>query len=189
MIIPNYSGYDLTEGVITNLKSNKIVTISGGRNSRYLKLKDDSGVWKSVSLANITALCYPPSVPEGFVPVPFFPGVFISKQAEVWHSPTKYYPLGYFSNYTVEEGKYPRVPVGGRPVEVHQLLARAFLMHNYIEEGLCVMHIDDDKTNLNLSNLVIGTYSENNKAAYDTGANLGRKINSTSAKLNKVPIV
>ena len=41
---------------------------------------------------------------------------------------------------------------------------------------LCCMHLDDNKHNNDLDNLKVGTYSENNKAAYSTVANLGNGL-------------
>jgi hypothetical protein len=62
-----------------------------------------------------------------------------------------------------------------RSFDIQKLMAITFLDPDYSNKGLCVMHKDDDKTNNVLTNLKIGTYSENNKSAYDNGLNNGNR--------------
>jgi len=50
-----------------------------------------------------------------------------------------------------------------RTCSVHKLVAETFLMNDYIQKKLCCMHKDNNKLNCHLDNLVIGTYSTNNK--------------------------
>ena len=56
-------------------------------------------------------------------------------------------------------------PEGQRQRRVHILVAEAYLPNpnNYP----VVMHLDNDKTNLNVKNLKWGTVSENTQAAFD----------------------
>jgi hypothetical protein len=56
---------------------------------------------------------------------------------------------------------------------IHQLLLDAFVYPGYVEDGLCCMHKDNNKTNNSLENLEVGTYSQNNKDAYKDGLNKG----------------
>jgi hypothetical protein len=70
---------------------------------------------------------------------------------------------------------YPRVTLSKngkmKQVFVHRLVAKAFI--GDIPEGYTVNHIDGNKTNNNLSNLEIVTYSENNlHACYTLGSKL-----------------
>lgn len=63
-----------------------------------------------------------------------------------------------------------------KSIEIHQLILRTFIMENYIEKGLCCLHLDNNKTNNILTNLAVGTYSENNKAAYRDKLNPGNGL-------------
>lgn len=185
MIIPEYSEYKLLEcsdGIykIIKIKTGKEVTITNPKKGNpYAKLKNDLGSWKSVGLHKIIALCNPPKVPEGFVLVPGYSKTFINKQGDVWISPGETNPLGTFSSPSINTTDYPIVStecVGTKHSRyVHILLALTYLDPSYLDKGLCVMHLDDNKSNFDLSNLKVATYSENNKAAYDTGVNPSKK--------------
>lgn len=186
MKIPEYSEYDLikVDGLFKIIKtsSGKEISITSPKKGKeYVKLKNDLGLWKSVSLSKIIALCYPPAPPEGFTLVPGYTKTFVSKNGETWIGPGETTPLGTLSRPRYYENDYPQVCVeretknnGSR--YVHILLALAYLDKDYLDKGLCVMHLDDNKANFCLSNLKIGTYSENNKAAYDTGVNPSKKL-------------
>jgi hypothetical protein len=63
----------------------------------------------------------------------------------------------------------PRVSVNGRPMMVHQLVARAFL--GLRPEGQVTRHLDDDVMNNSISNLAYGTKSENREDAVRNGRN------------------
>jgi hypothetical protein len=177
--IENFSIYYVnTKNEIIRKSDGHIMPIyyrGNSKNQQFVKLKDDTGCWRQISYRKIISVALPPSVPKGFSPVPKYPGLFISTQGIVWSVPSIAHPLG----------KYLKVYCGKRyaqvachaygTLEIHKLLALTFLDSEYLEKGLCVMHLDDDKSNYSLTNLKIGTYSENNKAAYDTGANPSKK--------------
>lgn len=185
MIIPEFTGYDLTEvnGVykITKVSSGKEITITKPQKGKeYAKLKNDLGIWKSIGISKLIALCYPPKPPEGFVLVPGYIKTYISKCGKTWIGPGETTPLGTLTCPRYYENDYPQVcverdPKRGGTRYVHILLALVYLDKDYLDKGLCVMHLDDDKNNFNLTNLKVATYSENNKAAYDTGVNPSKK--------------
>lgn len=63
---------------------------------------------------------------------------------------------------------YMQVTVDRKNMQVHRIVARAFC-EGQSETNNIVMHIDDDPTNNNASNLKWGTSSENNYDAYKHG--------------------
>ncbi len=75
--------------------------------------------------------------------------------------------------------KYPTISCNFKGKEitigVHQLLAITFLDKDYLDKKLVAMHIDNNKNNNILSNIKVGTYSENNKQAYDDRLNHGNR--------------
>lgn len=176
VVIPGFTNYSfcINTKTVKNIPRNKLVTVSSSKKSgTYVKIKSDAGAWKSISINTLESLCFPPEPPIGYVEVDKYPGVFINEFGQVWLAPTKSSPLGkYGTVYFPKDSKhYPSVSTKYGTLAIHQLLALAFLDSNYSEKGLCVMHLDDDKHNFKLSNLKVGTYSENNKAAYDSGVN------------------
>lgn len=179
--IPNFSNYFLNESdEIVRKSDNKIMPVYlSASGDNFLKLKEDTGKWLRRAKSTIIALAKPPKIPENFYQVPGYKSLFISREGVCWSSPNKNYPTGHYLtvHYPKTDKHYPSVsPAESGRVEIHRLLALTYLDCDYVSKGLCVMHLDDDKSNFSLSNLKIGTYSENNKAAYDTGANPGRTI-------------
>lgn len=174
--IPEYSNYYLTEDHrVCKKVNNKEVTRQAKGNGTF-KLKNDQGEWKTVFLTRILASVFPPKPPEGFKQVPGYESLFINLLGQVWSSPTVNTPLGKILTPVTSCG-YPRVSTGEYgTVAIHQLLALTYIDSKYIDKGLCVMHLDDDKLNYELSNLKVGTYSENIKAAYDSGLNPGNGL-------------
>lgn len=177
--IPNFSLYFLNEyDEVVRKSDGKIMPLylRGGRESqRFFKLKNDTGSFTQISNNTLFALAKGVSPPEGYDQVPKYPKLYVSKEGKVWSSPTPKFPLG---NYLmlVTSSRYPQVRCGAYgTLEVHMLLALTYLDSKYLDKGLCVMHIDDDKSNFSLSNLKVASYSENNKAAYDTGVNPSKK--------------
>lgn len=67
---------------------------------------------------------------------------------------------------------------------LHVVLAESFINADYIEEGLVVNHKDGIKTNNNLSNIELVSYSENLLHAYRNGLNKNIGENHTSAKFS-----
>ena len=181
MEIVGFKRYTICEVSKTVIdKTNNKVMVKSLRPTRsafgYYKLQDDAGVWRQVSERKIEALLNPPKPPKGYKKVPTFNNVFISTKGQVWVGPSLPRPLGGLVRPLYREGRYPVVEVENRVKEIHQLMAWAYLDEFYLEKGLCVMHLDDNKNNFDLSNLKIATYSENNKAAYDTGVNPGNGL-------------
>lgn len=184
MVIPGFSNYTFLNGKVVNIKTGKEITLTATNKSpyTYCKLKSDEGVWKSISISKIMALCIPPKPPKGFLLVPGFTKTFINKEGKVWVGPGKTTPLGTTAAISIDASTgYAVVTTEKGTKAIHILLALTFLDSLYLEKGLCVMHLDNDKTNYSLNNLKIGTYSENNQHAYDTGVNRGptglRKLN------------
>jgi hypothetical protein len=177
--IPNYANYiyDICTDTVLRVSDSKVMPKYPRKDSdtTYYKLKNDDGIWKQVGSRTVKALTSEIKAPEGFNQVPKYPELYISREGKVWSSPTATYPLGCFlSIYYPKGNKYPTCsPNLYGKLAIHQLLALTYIDEFYLESGLCVMHLDDDKHNFNLLNLKIGTYSENNKAAYDSGANPG----------------
>lgn len=63
---------------------------------------------------------------------------------------------------------YKYITYKNRNYAVHRLIAKAFVRGRSDERNI-VMHKDDNPANNNPSNLKWGTYSENNKEAYEHG--------------------
>lgn len=177
MDIEGYSNYYIDDkGNVINKRSNKKVSETVvGTNSRKLKLKDDSGLWKSVSKTKVLSLSREVSPPKGFFKVPGFMYLWVNELGEVWSAPNRNFPLGSILAQSKTSKGYLRVTTIEGEIGVHQLIAFTFFDPEYLKRGLCVLHLDDDKTNNNKNNLKVGTYSENNKAAYLTGVNPSKK--------------
>lgn len=177
--IPNFSNYILTSSMeVVRKKDNKVMPIyEGAAGNKFLKLKTDSGSFVKRALSSVIALAIPVCAPATFVEVPGYKGIFISKEGSAWSGPTHKYPLGVYLKVFKPKNGYTSISTSahGR-VELHKLLALTFLDSQYIDKGLCVMHLDDNKHNSSLDNLEIGTYSENIKAAYDNGLNPGNGL-------------
>lgn len=174
--IPNFPDYLLADckSKVIRKKNNTEVTLQMRRGSKgHFKLKNALNKWQEISLSKILALIFPASIPEGFIQIPKYPGYFVNSQGEVWSAPSKPHPQGNMLTIQFQENKYPTVSIANTTVAGHILLALTFLDPNYLESGYCVMHLDDNKHNFSLSNLKIGTYSENNTAAYAAGLNPG----------------
>lgn len=178
--IPGFSNYALTENnEVIRISDSKIMPIyvASDKGTKFLKLKNDEGIFKRVGYNSLITKCLGVTPPQGFFQVPGFEYLWCTKSAEFWSAPNHTFPAGkYLTIYYPKNGWYPVVSTREKgQVSVHQLLALTFLDKEYLEKGLCVMHLDDNKHNFNLSNFKIGTYSENNKAAYDTGVNPSKK--------------
>jgi len=181
--IKGYSGYyyDNEKNEVTNPKF-KIVKIQypKGSSCGRCKIKNDSGQWNTVQLSTIKFLTGNDILSiEGYSEIPFTNGkYFISEEGKIIsfalnRCGEEVFPYFY-------EGKYPVVPINYkgiyRKVELHQLLCVTFYDKDYVEKGLVCMHLDNDKKNYKLSNLKIGTYSENNKQAYTDEINKGNGL-------------
>lgn len=73
---------------------------------------------------------------------------------------------------------------------IHQLVAEAFLDSKYLEKGLVVDHVDNNRLNNNLNNLQIITYRENlskdakNKYSNFTGVTWHKKDKKWQTQIN-----
>jgi hypothetical protein len=178
--IPNYPGYLLTDdNEVINSKTGKLLSKSRQTNSYTYrcKVKNQEGKWESVALNRLILLARGYEVPKDVLPIPGYEGLFISIDGRCWSAPNiaRAYGLWLELQMPSNAKKYPSYSTGGYGnLHVHQLLCITFLDKDYIIKGLVCMHLDDDKCNFKINNLKIGTYSENNKAAYETGVNPGR---------------
>jgi len=176
MIIPGYTDYSLEKGNVYR-KNNTQVTL---QKTGSLKLKDSEGNWKSVALTKIKSLCgIKLQLPKNAKAIPFTNNdYFIDKEANVY-SFTRKNPCGLKMKTKVGSKGYICVKIKykdvTRKIELQQLMGITFLQQDYIEKGLVCMHLDDDKEKCELSNLRIGTYSQNNLDAYATGVNPSKK--------------
>lgn len=173
MQIPNFPDYRFTDGNVFKISTGK----KNNWNIRIqVKIKHKDGLWKQRSKASIKAsLGIVNKLSSDFITIPFTCNkYFINKHGEVFGY-TKTYPEGRKLKNTINSVGYPRVTIvfkgRKRYVDVHQLMCVTFIMEDYIERGLVCLHRDDNKENIELSNLSIGTYSQNNKDAYSTGVN------------------
>lgn len=112
------------------------------------------------------------AIPEHAKEVPYTDGkVFITETGRVFSKATVKCGKE-LSNHVGSNGYYQvKLKFKGTvsTIEVHQLMCRAFYDTDYVEKGLVCLHQDDNKLNINLSNLSLGTYSENLQQAYDNG--------------------
>ncbi len=88
-------------------------------------------------------------------------------------------PRGIIKKHKIDRNGYPAVNLNingkRKTINIHALMANAFIEKGYSAKGRCCMHKDDNKLNCKLSNLEVGTYSKNNSDAYARGINKGRK--------------
>ena len=177
MIIPGFSRYTFEAGVVTDTESNLVKNpFKRAKNALAYKLKDDNGNWKQLSSTKVAAMCaYMVEKPTGAVAIPNMRNCWINKQGIVY-SISKAKPNGYIHNSNSLSSKgYPVVCLLGETHTIHSLLCRTFIQADYVEKGLVCLHRDDNKLNYSLDNLSVGTYSQNNKDAYLTGANPSKK--------------
>lgn len=181
--IKGFPSYHWDGENVWNIPKNKTVkqTASKRHHYKFVKMRNSEGKWDSVKTNTVEYLSGRWDVPSDFVLVPFTDSkVFINKLGEIYSTArvrygiklTPYYDKGNPTKYPSTRIKYKG---RSRDVSVHQLMCVTFYDQDYIEKGLCCLHKDNDKANYQLSNLKVGTYSENNKQAYDDGINEGNK--------------
>lgn len=76
--------------------------------------------------------------------------------------------------YNSDYPRYPTVRVNRKTNNLHKMLCDTFIKNT---NGCIINHIDGNKSNYNLNNLEITTYSGNNKHAMRTGLNEKSSIN------------
>ena len=170
--LDRYPGYTFIDGKVISPKGREIqLTIKGYR------VVNDVGVRTSVSKESLNRQLLPPLVMgTGAKSIPGEEYYFISPKGVVYSFNPALYPNGTILTTSTGSKGYLRVRVADRTRDVHTLVAVTFLDKDYVAKGLCCMHLDNDKTNPELTNLKLGTYSENNKAAYADGLNLGNGL-------------
>lgn len=94
----------------------------------------------------------------------------VSSDGQVWSRPRSKTPGG-FLRIIVPVNDYPTVGIHGRPSRIHRLMAEAFLGAPH---GRLVRHLDDVKTNNELSNLAYGSRRDNAVDAIRNGRHAGR---------------
>lgn len=180
MIIPEYSSYYYQNNKVYRCSNDTEVTTTTSRNSEIVKVKNDEGKWKSVALSTIKALTGDKlEMPKDAVQVIGYRSIHVDTKGNVYSFSINT-PQGTVLAHTISQNGYPHVSLNQdgntRKVSIHQLMAETFLQQNYVALGLCCMHKDDNKLNCNLDNLEIGTYSQNNKDAYNRGLNPGNGL-------------
>lgn len=177
--IEGFSRYSFLNGEVLDLKTNKPRKVYKDKKGKlFLKLFNNNGVLKNISLSTVKSLAgMPLELPPDAVPIKGASGYFVDTLGNIYSFRNK--KSGEILKHTIHHCGYVYVNIyfddgSKKNKTVHGIVARAFYDENYSDE-LCCLHLDDDKTNPALSNLKIGTYSENNKSAYDNGLNRGRK--------------
>lgn len=180
--IPGYSSYYFDNNLILiNKKTTKPVTLFL---KNKCKVKNDNGEFKNISKNTLLSLAgLSLKLPKTAKKIPKTENYFIDIDGTVY-SYNHVYPAGIVIKPKVSTNGYLQVNINinvnsvivRKTVDVHKIVAQTFLMEDYIEKGLCCLHLDNNKTNCNLTNLAVGTYSENNKQAYADGINPGNGL-------------
>ena len=180
--IPGYSRYYFDNNLILiSKKSGKPVTLFL---KNKCKVKNDNEEFKNISkntLLDLAGLSL--KLPNTAKKIPKTENYFIDIEGTVY-SYNHIYPAGIVVKPKVSAKGYLQVTINinadsgvlRKTIEVHKLVAKTFLMEDYIEKGLCCLHLDNNKLNCKITNLAIGTYSENNKQAYTDGINPGNGL-------------
>ncbi|AUR89290.1 hypothetical protein NVP1121O_262 [Vibrio phage 1.121.O._10N.286.46.C4] len=180
--IEGYPNYYWDGKEVWNIaKRIKLKVTTNRDKSLRVKLKNSSGKWQGVQIDTVKYLSEGFILPDGFLPIPDTEGlVFINPEGmilSIRRSRVGTYLKPYYGSHLDGTPKYPVVTITYegrvRNIGVHQLMCVTFYDKDYVSKGLVCLHKDNDKTNFKLSNLKIGTYSENNKQAYDDGLNIG----------------
>ncbi|MFR4518367.1 MAG: hypothetical protein ACLUBL_03035 [Fusobacterium sp.] len=179
--INGYSNYYYKDNKIFKEDGTEIsITKNKKANTFYCKLKNDKNEWKSVSINTIKALIGIKEELEGYTPIPYTDNkLWINENGEIISFAEIKSGKKLKKPFSKNSKKYPSIKCNfkgkSRRLGIHQLLAITFLDKDYLEKNLVAMHIDNNKNNNVLSNIKIGTYSENNRQAYYDGLNQGNK--------------
>jgi len=146
---------------------------------RY-KVKNINNKWGYVAKSKLLSLAgLILKLPETAKEIPNFPGYYIDHDSNIYSFNINY-PRGIILKPVTDNSGYLAVGLSIKNnktwVNVHKLMLITFLMQDYVEKGFCCMHLDNNKQNNKLTNLAVGTYSENNKAAYRDGLNPGNGL-------------
>ena len=168
--LERYPGYTFSEGKVFSPEGREIQCGVRGYN-----IVNTTGAKTRVSAASLKRQLQPKLVMEtGSKEIPGDPNYFVSPKGTVYSFHPVTNPSGKILTPHISTPGYLRLRLGGRLMDVHNIVAITFLDKEYVTKGLCCMHLDNDKTNPELTNLKVGTYSENNKAAF-TDAEVLRK--------------
>ncbi len=172
--IKGFPGYLYEDGIVYNPKGKqqKLILHSSGSKTYKVKRYDNKWVhlYESKLLAIVGEIL---TLPDDAKQIPGFNNYFIDKSGKVYSFSVSN-PTGIIMKSRVGSSGYPVIGLGKDVTkEVHQLLAKTFIMEDYIKKGFCVLHKDNDKWNCCLDNICVGTYSRNNKDAYSDGINSG----------------
>lgn len=181
MISKEYPNYDYIDGEVIR-KSGKVCkpTIRSNGSIVY-KLRDANNKWNQVRIQTIKALTGDKLVlPESARKVLHGNGDYWIDTDGVVYSFSIRNPQGLVMKVRKGSSGYLQVQIvyKGRKhiVDVHKLMGETFIEPDYSSKGLVCMHLDNNKLNPKLSNLKLGSYSENNKAAYADGLNKGNGL-------------
>lgn len=176
MEIKGFSKYYYKQGNVFCKRNDRQVSITtGNKNDKFLKLKDDFDKWKSVQLNRVKFLAGDIlKLPDDAVKAAYCEWLYVTPDGRFFSfgrnslNGKEMLPYkgknGYLRVKTLYKGK-------SIAVECHKVICETFIDKDYIAKGLVCLHKDDNKTNCNLSNLKVGTHSENNKSAYKNGLN------------------
>lgn len=179
--IPGFDLYFYSNGQVFWKKSGKEVRPIVVRGITYTKLKCSDGIFRKISDEKLQSLLgYDLKLPSNTIRVPFTKDYYITEKGVVYSFGHRN-PCGKVLKQRLDRNGYPIVRIkiegmGRKNFNVHWLMLHSFVKPYYSKEGLCCLHLDNDKTNNNLSNLKLGTYQENNKAAYRDGLNPGNGL-------------
>jgi len=181
--IDGFPGYKYEDGVVYKPNGDVQKLLKGNtpkRSNFFYKMKNAEGKWVQVTRDRIKSIVGEIlGIPEDAKQIYQYENYYIDTDGNVY-SFSRSNPTGKKLSPRIDTAGYLSITLKGKPRTVHSLLAETFIMHDYREKGLCVMHIDNNKLNCKLSNIKVGTYSENNKQAYKDGINKGRKTVKTN---------
>lgn len=183
--IPNYPNYIIKDNNLYRFnKRRELIEINlkkGGSNKNCYKVKDVDNKWQWKSKAALWALAgLKLELPKTAKLIEGTDHYYIDIDGSVY-SFSPLYPAGIKMSPHINTKGYPMVRLiykdkSSKFSEVHKLVLKTFVMSDYTEKGLCCMHLNNIKTDNRLENLAVGTYSENNKAAYRDGLNPGNGL-------------
>ena len=183
-LIPGYPDYYFIGDVLFFVtKKGKVKTINKGtaKNSTKYRIKNSDGMWCRVSEKTLLAAAGRTlKIPKDAKQIPNTSSYWIDESSNIYSFSAQNLQ-GIILKPIVSTDGYMHVSIVTsdnctKNYSVHTLMVQTFIMEDYISKGLCCMHLDNNKHNNNLSNLAVGTYSENNKAAYRDGLNPGNGL-------------
>ena len=181
MKLADYPGYTFDGENVFTPQGKKLTCSKANNGHRKFKVKNKKGKWVNLGYLRMKALLgLGVKVPiDAVLMHRSNDTTYITPRGEIFTTNSSN-PAGYKLNPFLDSNGYYRVTVfydgKRRPKELHSLIVENFILKDYVAQGLCCLHKDDNKTNYALSNLSIGTYTKNNKDAYITGVNPGNGL-------------